>query len=145
MFVKEVGKKGLRWSNKEVGLANDRKRCRTDRFPGEAGEPGFTLARVFRYFITLDGTRIGAARIVCVEETKRARISPMFIVPKHQGRGYGKEAICLLEGKTDVRAWEPDTILQEERSCHLYEKMGYRRTGPGKAIKGPAGIRQFVT
>ena len=30
--------------------------------------------------------------------------------------------------------WELDTILQEEGNCHLYEKMGYHRTGETKRI-----------
>ena len=25
--------------------------------------------------------------------------------------------------------WKLDTILQEEGNCHLYEKLGYKRTG----------------
>ena len=94
----------------------------------------FQQPRTTYYFITLDGARIGAVRAVCIEETKRARISPMFIVPKHQGKGYAQEAISLLEVETDARTWELDTILQDERNCHLYEKMGYRRTGNSKVI-----------
>ena len=30
--------------------------------------------------------------------------------------------------------WELDTILQESKNCHLYEKMGYRRTGKTEVI-----------
>ena len=32
------------------------------------------------------------------------------------------------------RGWELDTILQEERLVHLYEKMGYRKTGKTAAV-----------
>ena len=32
-------------------------------------------------------------------------------------------------------SWELDTILQEEKLCHLYEKLGYRRTDQIKPIK----------
>ena len=38
------------------------------------------------YFIILDGMQIGAIRIIYNDEVRRARISPMFIVPEHQGR-----------------------------------------------------------
>lgn len=31
--------------------------------------------------------------------------------------------------------WELDTILQEEKLCHLYEKMGYRQNGRTEEIK----------
>ena len=30
--------------------------------------------------------------------------------------------------------WELDTILQEEKNCYLYEKMGYKQTGVLKQI-----------
>ena len=81
------------------------------------------------YFIILDGVRIGAIRIVYNDETKRARISPMFIVPEHQGKGYGQEVIILVEDVVNAEYWELKTILQEERNSHFYEKMGYRKTG----------------
>ncbi|WP_342426684.1 GNAT family acetyltransferase [Paenibacillus sp. FSL L8-0158] len=28
----------------------------------------------------------------------------------------------------NVSMWELDTILQEQGNCHLYEKLGYKRT-----------------
>ena len=31
--------------------------------------------------------------------------------------------------------WELDTILQEEKLCHLYEKLGYRQTGQIRPLK----------
>jgi len=35
----------------------------------------------------------------------------------------------------DARKWELDTIAQEEKLCHLYEKMGYRKTGRVEKLK----------
>ena len=81
------------------------------------------------YFIMLDGVRIGAIRIIYDDEVRRARISPMFIVPEHQGKGYGQDTIGLVEDVVDAECWELETILQEEVNCYFYEKMGYRRTG----------------
>lgn len=86
------------------------------------------------YFIILDGVRIGAIRIIYNDETRRARISPMFIVPEHQGKGYGQDAMALVEGVVDAECWELDTILQEDGNCYFYEKMGYRRTGVTREI-----------
>ena len=86
------------------------------------------------YFITLNEIRIGAIRIVYSEQTKRARISPIFITPEHQGKGYGQEAMALAEEMVEAEVWELDTILQEEGHCYLYEKMGYRKTGATKRI-----------
>ena len=81
------------------------------------------------YFIILDGMQIGAIRIIYDDEVRRARISPMFIVPEHQGKGYGQDAMALVEDVVDAEHWELETILQEEGNCYFYEKMGYKRTG----------------
>ena len=80
------------------------------------------------YFIMLDGVQIGAIRIIYDDEARRARISPMFIIPEHQGKGYGQDTIALVEDVVDAECWELDTILQEEGNCYFYEKMGYKRT-----------------
>ena len=86
------------------------------------------------YLIILDGVQIGAIRIIYNDEVRRARISPMFIVPEHQGKGYGQDTIALVEDVVDAECWELDTILQEEGNCYFYEKMGYRRTGVTREI-----------
>ncbi|MFR1519292.1 MAG: GNAT family acetyltransferase [Clostridia bacterium] len=36
--------------------------------------------------------------------------------------------------------WELDTILQEEKLCYLYEKMGYKKTGQTQKIKAGMDI-----
>ena len=86
------------------------------------------------YFIILDGVQIGAIRIIYYDEVRRARISPMFIVPEHQGKGYGQDALALVEEVVDAECWELETILKEEGNCYLYEKMGYRKTGVTREI-----------
>ena len=58
----------------------------------------------------------------------------MFIVPEHQGKGYGQDAMALVEGVADAERWELETILQEEGNCCFYEKMGYSRTGVTREI-----------
>lgn len=90
------------------------------------------------YFIVLDSERIGAIRIACLPKGV-ARIAPMFLLPKFQGKGYAQKAIQLAELiYPDVAIWELDTIKQEQKLCYLYEKMGYQLTGEEKEIK--AGI-----
>ncbi len=96
------------------------------------------------YFIILDGVRIGAIRIIYNDEVRRARISPMFIVPEHQGKGYGQDTIALVEEVVDAECWELETILQEEGNCYFYEKMGYRRTGITREINDRMTIVSFV-
>ena len=96
------------------------------------------------YFIILDGVQIGAIRIIFNDEIRRARISPMFIVPEHQGKGYGQDALALVEEVVDAECWELDTILQEEGNCYFYKKMGYRRTGVTREINDRMTIVSFV-
>ncbi len=89
----------------------------------------------FYYFICIGQQKAGAIRIVDRKENgKNKRISPIFILPEFQGKGIAQKAIRLCEDVHGSRNWELDTILQEPKNCHLYEKMGYRRTGKTEII-----------
>lgn len=82
------------------------------------------------YNIVKDDVIVGAIRIRWHDEPSQLWISPLFIAPEHQGRGYAQQAITLAEqGYPDAASWELCTLLEEERNCRLYEKMGYVRTG----------------
>lgn len=74
--------------------------------------------------------KVGAIRVVDKkEEGKAKRISPIFIMKQHRNNGYAQKAMKLVEEIHGISNWELDTILQEKGNCHLYEKMGYRKTG----------------
>lgn len=89
----------------------------------------------YYYFICVGSRKAGAVRVVDRKETGRnKRISPIFILPEFQGQGVAQRAIRLCEELHGGESWELDTILQEPKNCHLYEKMGYRRTGETRAI-----------
>lgn len=89
----------------------------------------------FYYFICIGQQKVGAIRIVDkMEAGKNKRISPIFILPEFQGKGIAQKAIRLCEEIHGSGNWELDTILQERRNCHLYEKMGYRQTGKTEVI-----------
>ena len=46
------------------------------------------------------------------------------------------EAIRKVESLfPDAVSWRLDTIAQEKKLCHLYQKMGYRKTGETEHIK----------
>ncbi len=68
----------------------------------------------------------------------------MFIVPEHQGKGYGQDAMALVEDVVDAERWELETILQEEGNCYFYEKMGYRRTGATREVNDRMTIVSFA-
>lgn len=89
----------------------------------------------YYYFIEADGIVVGAIRVVDWHEPQRAkRISPVFIMQEYRNRGLAQQAIRLAEEIHGSSNWELDTILQEKGNCHLYEKLGYHRTGMTKAI-----------
>lgn len=89
----------------------------------------------YYYFICLGQQKVGAVRIVDEKEAGRnKRLSPIFILPEFQGQGIAQKAIRMCEDIHGKRKWELCTILQEWRNCHLYEKMGYRRTGRMEAV-----------
>ncbi len=87
------------------------------------------------YYIIKDcEVPVGAIRIVR-KENKAYRVSPVFIVPEHQGKGIAQKVFAIIEDKyKDALIWELDTILQEQGNCYLYEKLGYRKTGQTKQI-----------
>lgn len=81
------------------------------------------------YKIKADNILVGAICIYWQEES-RFWISPMFILHKYQGQGIAQKAITLVENMfPNAKTWELATILQEERTCYLYEKMGFTKTG----------------
>lgn len=58
----------------------------------------------------------------------------MFVLPEFQDKGIARTAIKLCEELHGSHHWKLDTIMQEPKNCHLYEKMGYRLTGTAKVI-----------
>lgn len=86
------------------------------------------------YFIVLGNGKIGAMRICNFGSL--CKIKQLFVLPEFQGRGFAQRAITAVEALYPLaERWELDTILQEDRLRHLYEKLGYRKTGRIENIK----------
>ena len=81
------------------------------------------------YFIEAEGKDVGAIRVVDKRDGSRKRISPLWIMKEFRGKGYAQDAIRAVEDLYGKDNWCLDTILQEKGNLHLYEKMGYKRTG----------------
>lgn len=81
------------------------------------------------FFIEAEGEDVGAIRVVDKKDGSRKRISPLWIMEEQRGKGYAQDAIRAVEALYGEHHWELNTILQEEGNLHLYEKMGYHRTG----------------
>ena len=86
------------------------------------------------YFVVLDDREIGMLRVCDFGEN--CRLSPLCILPEYQGRGYAQQAIAQMESLyPKARLWQLDTIAQEQKLRHLYEKMGYRQIEKTEQIK----------
>lgn len=86
------------------------------------------------YLIQLDRNYVGAVRVIDEKNDKAKRISPLFVLPKYRNRGIAQKALWEVENIHGNKHWILETILEEKVSCHLYEKMGYRRRIGDKKI-----------
>ncbi len=96
------------------------------------------------YKIIVEGTLVGAICARWKDNETTYWISPMFIMPEYQGRGIAQEVISLIELQIpQATTWELSTLLEEERNCYLYEKMGYVKTGVEKKINNRTTLIYF--
>lgn len=87
------------------------------------------------YIIYYENSAAGAVRIIMQENGDRCRISPLFVLPEYQNRGIAQQVFKIIEERYRPKnGWELDTILEERRNCHLYEKMGYKKTGEYRKV-----------
>ena len=87
------------------------------------------------HFIFADGVCVGMIRVRKVEDG-HYRIGPFFVLPEAQNRGIAQSAIRLaLSLYRDARLWSLDTIMEEEKLCHLYEKCGFTRSDFRKKVQ----------
>lgn len=95
------------------------------------------------FFIEAEGTDVGVIRVVDKNDGSRKRISPLWIMKEFRGKGYAQDAILVVEELYGSDNWSLDTILQEKGNIHLYEKMGYHRTGKVEHINDKMDIVFF--
>jgi GNAT superfamily N-acetyltransferase len=96
------------------------------------------------YKIVHDQILVGAICVFWKDGAEQFWISPMFIHPQHQGKGIAQKTIALIkEAFPQATTWELATILEEERNCYLYEKMGFVKTGVQKKLNDMATLVYF--
>jgi ribosomal protein S18 acetylase RimI-like enzyme len=87
------------------------------------------------YIFYKDDIPVGAVRVLIDVQNKTARVSALGVLPEYQGQGIAREAMLEIEKiHSEIKKWNLDTILREEGNCHLYEKIGYIRTGKTEEI-----------
>ncbi|MDD3920731.1 MAG: GNAT family N-acetyltransferase [Eubacteriales bacterium] len=91
--------------------------------------------------ILADDTIIGGAFVVGVG--KKGEIGTIFIDPVHQKKGYGKQAMLMIE-KTYPRItkWKLDVLAGNEHLHEFYESLGYERIG--EMTDKTSGLNGFV-
>ena len=87
------------------------------------------------HFIMGDDVKVGVVRVVKLSKNIH-RISPIFILPEFQNKGYAQMALAEVELLyPNIREWHLDTLKQAEKLCYLYEKCGYVATGKEENLK----------
>lgn len=90
----------------------------------------------YYYFILCEGVAVGGIRVKDQHDPNRRKvISPLFILAEYRNRGHAQAAIREVERIHGKHFWALDTILEEPGNCHLYEKLGYRRTGVPQRVR----------
>lgn len=88
------------------------------------------------YFILVNGTAVGGIRVKDHRDPNRRKIiSPLFILAEYRNKGYAQQAIAEAERLHGEHGWALDTIAEETGNCHLYEKLGYHRTGKARRVR----------
>ncbi|MEK3794269.1 GNAT family N-acetyltransferase [Paenibacillus sp. FSL R7-0204] len=91
-------------------------------------------ASVDYYIIRNAGVAAGSIRVKKTDAQKYW-LGQIFILPQYQGQGIAQQVFAQIEQMyADATVWGLATIVQEERNCYLYEKMGYRRTNETREI-----------
>ena len=89
----------------------------------------------YGYIFAVNGVLVGAVRIIVYKEDKSGKVSALCVLPQYQGRGIAQQALLKIEElHGDIERWFLDTIQEEAGNCHLYEKLGYRKTGKTEVI-----------
>lgn len=84
------------------------------------------------FFIVVENTKVGCIRIAHNNEV--CTLKQILILPRFQGNGYAQTAIALAESLYSQKVWRLDTIKQENKLRHLYEKLEYKQTGKEQKV-----------
>ncbi|WP_405111306.1 GNAT family N-acetyltransferase [Paenibacillus sp. FSL K6-1217] len=86
------------------------------------------------YIIRKAGNAVGSMRVKKTDE-HHYWLSQICVLPQYQGLGIAQQAFARIEEiYADAQTWGLATVVQEERNCYLYEKLGYRKTSETREI-----------
>lgn len=95
--------------------------------------PGYDSEDMMTYMVThldtygiYEGDRLIGGVILTVPASGYARVDRIFIHPDLQGKGYGKEAIRVIEDMyPDITRWQLETSARQINNRYFYEAAGY--------------------
>lgn len=94
------------------------------------------------YWIIDNSTKVGQIWIATKNDT--AKLARLFVLPKYQNKGYAAKAIIDIEKLySQYYHWQLDTIKEEKKNVHLYQKLGYKPNGKEKIINDKMTITEF--
>lgn len=94
------------------------------------------------YWIIDNSTKVGQIWIATKNDT--AKLARLFVLPKYQNKGYAAKAIIDIEKLYSYyNHWQLDTIKEEKKNVHLYQKLGYKPNGKEKIINDKMTIIEF--
>lgn len=89
----------------------------------------------YLYKILYEGKLVGAIYVQENPDKYNMKLHGIFIIPEYQDKGIGQKAIEYVEGLHDeATTWVLETPHDLKRNHHVYEKMGYVRTGEEDAV-----------
>lgn len=103
----------------------------------------YTRPNTYGYVFIEDDAAVGAVRISVRDDI--CRVSALAVLPEYQNKGIAQTALKNIENMySGAKMWILDTIMQEKGNCHLYEKLGYVRTGAPKPINDNLILIDYV-
>lgn len=94
------------------------------------------------YWIVYNHKSVGQIWIGAKGDT--ALLARIFVLKKFRNIGIAQQAIVLAEAVyPDCKRWRLDTIKEEKRNCHLYEKLGYTPSGAEHKINKRMTIMDY--
>ena len=96
---------------------------------------------MFGKAILADDTIIGGAFVLGIG--KKGEIGAIFIDPVHQKKGYGKQAMLMIEKLYPrIKKWKLDVLAENDHLHGFYESLGYKRAG--EITDKTSGLTGFV-
>jgi predicted GNAT family N-acyltransferase len=77
----------------------------------------------------VDGTVVGTARVVILDEGRTAKIGRVAVLQSHRGLGLGKQLMLAIEKASELSNCERFYLQAQTHALKFYEQLGYTAEG----------------